>query len=126
MASCAIATCRNDQRNSSRVEGKSFHRFPKDKKVMKIWTSKCSRLDNVNVTTARICSDHFSESDFERDMMSELMGLNRPRKLKIDAVPSLNLPTARRSGPAALERKRRMETRDNHAKRIKLIGERVT
>jgi len=92
---------------------------------MKIWKVKCCRQDTVNVNEARICSDHFTESDFERDMMSELMGLNYPRKLKPEAVPSLYLPNARHPAPAALKRKQRMETKENHQQRRKLIGEQL-
>lgn len=58
-------------------------------------------------------------------MMLELMGLNLPRKLKPEAVPSLNLPKDQPTASAALKRKQRMQKKDNDEKKIKLIAEQV-
>lgn len=40
---------------------------------------------------ARICSSHFLEADFVRDMTNELMNLPLRKILKPDAIPTLNL-----------------------------------
>ena len=39
----------------------------------------------------KICEQHFSDSSYEKDYKSELLGLKPNKKLKVDAVPSLNL-----------------------------------
>jgi len=47
--------------------------------------SKCSYKN------FRICYTHFTDDDFEKDLQAELMGLERKPKLKLTAMPSLNL-----------------------------------
>ena len=42
-----------------------------------------------------MCSVHFTDSDFERDLRSELMGTKPVKKLKKGAIPTLNLPQNR-------------------------------
>lgn len=41
--------------------------------------------------SARICSSHFSEADFERDLVNELLHLPVRKILKGQAIPTLNL-----------------------------------
>lgn len=45
------------------VKGISFHRFPKVKKLNKLWKIKCRLVDNIPSTYA-ICSKHFLGSDY--------------------------------------------------------------
>ncbi|KAL1505181.1 hypothetical protein ABEB36_004803 [Hypothenemus hampei] len=48
-----------------------------------------------NSDNARICSGHFKNSSYERNLKYELLGKPVPkncRKLKLNAVPTLNLP----------------------------------
>jgi hypothetical protein len=81
---CAVAVCPSPQ-------DASFHRFPKNETLQKIWVIRCRRKDKINVATAKVCSRHFAEEDFERDLRSELLGC-KPRKiLKPNSVPSLLL-----------------------------------
>lgn len=49
-------------------------RFPKDRKIQKIWIQKCKRKDKFNPATSFICSEHFCAEDFFRDMKAELIG----------------------------------------------------
>ncbi|KAJ8872941.1 hypothetical protein PR048_026557 [Dryococelus australis] len=39
------------------------------------------RKDVFKVDTSRVCSIHFSENDYERDLQSELAGIKRKRTL---------------------------------------------
>ncbi|KAL1488777.1 hypothetical protein ABEB36_014576 [Hypothenemus hampei] len=64
-------------------------------RVLKVWIEKCQRTDFFNSDNARICSGHFKNSSYERNLKYELMGKPVPkncRKLKLNAVPTLNLP----------------------------------
>ena len=89
---CAVAGCDNWWRtDDSKVT--SYHRFPKDDFLRKVWLSRCCRKDVVNVNEARICSEHFDDDCFEIDFR-RAFGLSTKscRKLKPDAVPSKMLP----------------------------------
>ncbi|CAG7832988.1 unnamed protein product [Allacma fusca] len=94
---CAVAECVNSKTHKLRRGGNlMFHRFPQKSEISKLWLSKCKRKDSVNVVTARICSDHFSERDYDRDLRNELLNLPTRKILKCEAVPSIfdfrNLP----------------------------------
>lgn len=69
-----------------------YHRFPKNVSVQRSWISRCKREDNINVDSARICSDHFLADDYVRDLKNELLGLPVRKRLKPDAVPSQKIP----------------------------------
>lgn len=91
MTSCAIATCLNTYRNS-KERNVIFHRFPqKDLLLSKEWVQKCRRKDTINPKNARICSEHFTSSDYIDDMQNRLLGRPVRRKLKENAIPSKNL-----------------------------------
>lgn len=62
-----------------------------------MWVVKCKRADKINTEHARVCSIHFREEDFERDLKNELLGLPLRRILRKDAIPSINLPNQTRS-----------------------------
>lgn len=51
-----------------------------------------ARQDNFNLSTSTVCSLHFTNDDYVRDMHAELMNLSPTKVLKADAVPSVNLP----------------------------------
>jgi hypothetical protein len=38
------------------------------------WINRCKREDKLNPETSRICSKHFVETDYERDLQNELLG----------------------------------------------------
>ena len=42
-----------------------------------------------NLKYSRLCSKHFTEDCYERDLKSELLGIKKQVKLKRDAVPTL-------------------------------------
>jgi len=71
--------------------------FPRDLKWKEIWSLACQRSDKRPGIEIRgyICAKHFSEDQFERNLMFELtkrIGKTH-RGLKLDAVPDQNLPT---------------------------------
>ena len=92
MPDCAVALCGNYSR---KTKGKniSYHSFPQNADLRNIWITKCKRADTVNVRTARICSDHFSEEDYEDGSRAKFMNEACSKKLKENVFPHLNLPT---------------------------------
>ncbi|KAF2903773.1 hypothetical protein ILUMI_02400 [Ignelater luminosus] len=69
-----------------------YHRFPKNKSVRDIWLQKCGRGGKWNWESCFICSVHFRNDDYVRDLQAELLGIARRKLLNENAVPSLFLP----------------------------------
>ncbi|XP_046994485.1 uncharacterized protein LOC124606543 [Schistocerca americana] len=67
---CAVAECSNSGR---KTEGVIYHRFPKNVELQRKWIARCKREDKINVNNARVCSEHFCESDYKRDLQNELI-----------------------------------------------------
>ncbi|KAL1493939.1 hypothetical protein ABEB36_009619 [Hypothenemus hampei] len=91
---CAVIGCKSDSRVKCASEVIQFFRFPKDKTLNKVYKKKCQRSDTFETKDTRICSKHFTDEDYVRQMKYELLQVPCPkntRKLKADAVPSLNL-----------------------------------
>jgi len=80
---CAVAVC-----HSPKGEGISYHRFPKDPNLRQKWINACLRKDAFRPDFAQVCSQHFIDDDFDRDLRNELLGLPTKRKLKASAIPS--------------------------------------
>ncbi|XP_046981915.1 zinc finger protein 271-like isoform X1 [Schistocerca americana] len=93
MVCCAIAGCTNHSRQVNKL-GIKFHIFPKKSETKQKWINACKRADKFSVENARVCSIHFTDSDYERDLKSELLNIPSKCKLKTDAVPTLNLPSS--------------------------------
>lgn len=75
-------------------------RFPKDNELCKKWVLKCRRGDLFNPKTSFVCSVHFREDDFIRDLKAELLGYTpKSRLLKPVAIPTLHLPKDHASLP---------------------------
>ena len=110
---CAVAECENSEA-VKKLRGKTliYHRFPKDPNTFKSWVSKCKRGDKrlPDFSKARICCDHFTEDDYDRDLKSELLGIPAKRRLKACAIPSI-FP-ARNLDLSAPDRQIRQEKRD--------------
>lgn len=93
MSCCAVATCKNNYKNTKANEHKVvYHRFPKDSETSNLWLLKCKRGDKVNCKYAYVCSDQFFPDDYIDDMKNRLLGLPQKLILKPSAIPSLNLP----------------------------------
>lgn len=42
-----------------------------------------------------MCSEHFNDNDYERDLYTELLKINRKNRLKNYAFPDLNMPVGK-------------------------------
>ena len=81
---CSVAICPSPK-------DAIYHAFPSDLIIQKQWIHLCKREGFVNAKTAKVCSCHFNEEDYERDLKCELLGLPPKKRLKSTAVPSLKL-----------------------------------
>lgn len=90
MPVCAVANCNNTHR---KTKGGSirYHRFPGDPKTRALWIRACGGHVQ-NCATARVCSWHFRDDDYERDVQHEILGLPTRFRLKKGAIPERNLP----------------------------------
>ncbi|XP_050064721.1 THAP domain-containing protein 2-like [Aphis gossypii] len=93
---CAVATCINyagKVKRDGNTNNISFYRFPKDPELQNKWALKCRRGDSMNPCLSYMCSEHFSDDAYVRDLKAELLAYT-PKfcKLKPDALPTLNLP----------------------------------
>ena len=68
----------------------SFHRLPiNDSTTLQKWLNNMKLKKRPNLKYSRLCSKHFTEDCYERDLKSELLGIKKQVKLKRDAVPTL-------------------------------------
>jgi hypothetical protein len=81
---CVVAVCPSPK-------DASYHRFPANDTVQKLWLKACKRKDFVNTKNGFVCSYHFAPEDFERDLQNEL--LNRPLRsiLKKGIISSIKM-----------------------------------
>ncbi|XP_060519089.1 THAP domain-containing protein 1-like [Cylas formicarius] len=93
---CAVYGCNNSYHKKKRSgEDLVFHRFPKGigmETVRKVWITCCNRDKIYNINSSYICSVHFTEDDYERDLKNELLGLPVRKILKKTAVPTCYSP----------------------------------
>ena len=97
MPTCAIAGCSSSNRykRSDSTTSISFHCFPSEPQLRKIWITRCRRKNFSVVTNQRICSRHFSDESYLPDCrLKEQFGLSVKKRLKSDALPTLCLPSA--------------------------------
>jgi len=82
--------CHNREGDTKIRKTLQFHRLPLKKPLLlKKWLGKL-KLKYPSITkSSRICSDHFSPECYIRDLQSELLGLDRSKKLKDNAVPTI-------------------------------------
>lgn len=78
---CVVPGCKNN----ALIPGLSFHSFPKDLKLKKIWEMKIKRAKKCKPITQhmKVCSDHFSKSDYKCTFY------DKRKYLEKDAVPSI-------------------------------------
>lgn len=92
---CAVAFCNNSLVKTRELNDRPkiiYHSFPKDPNQCKKWAHFCRRADkSFNPLTAVICSEHFANEDYERDLKAELLKITPKRVLKPNVVPS-NFP----------------------------------
>lgn len=123
MVLCAAFGCNS----LSGREKVNFFRFPKDKKLRKVWCNKIGRANSASKykvyspnKNSRLCSLHFEEDQFTHSAsFLETIGFKATfrRTLKTDAVPTIFSVTAgkrleiqqkrRHSSEVLLEKKRK-------------------
>ena len=93
MPHCAAYGCSN---STAKDPDLYFMRFPDDRELCRQWLHNTGRGGAWKPTKhSRLCSEHFEESCFERDLYAELMESDarclrrRAKRLKADAVPTL-------------------------------------
>ncbi|KAG8222102.1 hypothetical protein J437_LFUL000865, partial [Ladona fulva] len=89
---CSVAVCSNSFYKTKGLEGSSsisYFRFPSDSRLRKIWIEACKRKDDWNPNNAFICSIHFTEDDFERNLMVEMNFARKKRTLKPGRISTL-------------------------------------
>lgn len=87
-------------------------------KLQKQWILKCKRADNWNPSTSFICSTHFKDDEFIRELQAQLLGYApKGRRLKPETIPSLNLPghciQRDKVSTSATNRNKRMEAKSS-------------
>lgn len=60
-----------------------FHAFPKNLELRKKWIKFCNLKPSDDESKFQVCSDHFSESDYEEDLKAKLLSNTVKRKLKV-------------------------------------------
>lgn len=82
---CAVALCKSTTHNRITLKNDDayliFHSFPKahdlvSSTMRREWINRCKRRNKLNPTTSAICSLHFTQNDYERDLQNELLGNN--------------------------------------------------
>lgn len=75
-----------------------YHRFPQIPEVRSRWVRACGRVPLANgdipfnIQTARICSLHFTNDSYEKDMQHLVLGLPVRSRLRRGAVPTIGVP----------------------------------
>ncbi|XP_060859558.1 THAP domain-containing protein 1-like [Metopolophium dirhodum] len=131
-SSCAVATCKH-YASKTKEQGFdiSFHRFPiKNVEIYNMWVHKCRRGDKWNPKTSLVCSKHFTQDSFVRDLNAELLGYTpKVRLLKPDAVPTLYLPPDHSqsvTSSSAINRNKRIEAKSMKQVHDELILSSIT
>ncbi|KXJ29340.1 uncharacterized protein LOC110249334 [Exaiptasia diaphana] len=98
--------CVRDCNNNSTVTGLSFHKFPDDPSLAKIWTIKIKRnhpKDSFKVGEhTKVCSEHFLETDF-------INSFSTKRRLQAEAIPSVFAWSKQVVARPFIKKKRRLE-----------------
>ena len=90
MVHCLAINCTNSHRKGKPLpKGIRIHNIPKDPGLRKRWNTAIKRKDPPITNKSGVCSEHFVESDYERDLKAELMGTPNRMRLISDAVPSV-------------------------------------
>ncbi|KAM0730419.1 THAP domain-containing protein 2 [Formica fusca] len=96
MQTCCVKGCKSRSDQQIKYKSIRFFSFPKNEKYRKIWL-ETSRVNNINMKHARICSIHFQASCYQSSWQAPLLGFSPKtrRKLRLDAIPTefLNIST---------------------------------
>ncbi|KAI5702920.1 hypothetical protein M8J75_005585 [Diaphorina citri] len=81
MVFCSAYGCSNSSAKGKNP-GVTFHKFPLDPERRALWVHAVRRKDWSPSHTARLCSDHFKEEDFDRTSRERV-------RLREETVPSV-------------------------------------
>ncbi|XP_030581228.1 THAP domain-containing protein 2-like [Archocentrus centrarchus] len=85
---CAAVGCAHQRNASTKQQGITFHRFPKDKVKRQLWKVALRRRDFSPSERSVVCSCHFQAEDFDRTgqttriregAIPSVFGFTRPR-----------------------------------------------
>nr|XP_014346373.1 PREDICTED: THAP domain-containing protein 10-like isoform X2 [Latimeria chalumnae] len=110
MPYCSAVGCKNGEGS-----GRSFFRFPKDKKMRKMWLAGVKKASSQGKREnwspkkySVLCSDHFSRSAFVTDPeIFKSLGLKRNLRLRPDAVPTIFTTDAPHAKSDATQKRRK-------------------
>ena len=78
MPGCAVPPCGYHTNRAGRGQNVILHRLPDDTTLADVWWQIIRRLASKDsVRDKRVCSLHFKEEDYERDMKWELLNPGR-------------------------------------------------
>lgn len=117
MPHCYVYGCFNNNRSVKKVKKVKFYRFPKNEYLRQKWMDACER-DYINLSTATVCSEHFAEDCFFKNLKHTLLNYCpvNTRNIKDDAVPTVNLPEP---GLMAEYKKRKADKKEIKTKKRK-------
>lgn len=87
MVYCTAVGCNNNQLSNT-----SFHKYPKDLELRRIWLEKAGRTGSSWKPSANsvLCGEHFERDCFYADIgVSDTQSRLNKRQLKPDAVPTI-------------------------------------
>ncbi|XP_066259681.1 uncharacterized protein [Euwallacea similis] len=91
---CSVMGCES-KANVARKMGYilRFFSFPKNPSLRHQWLRLCYRPKNLETDrgSKKVCSKHFHTDQFEDEIEARIKGI-LPKRLKKDAIPTLNLP----------------------------------
>lgn len=91
---CAVYGCNNSNQCKNVDKTIIYHTFPKDSTLKKKWVFLCRRKDKLNENTARICSNHFDQNDYQEDnLLAQYSIVKKLKILKKGTVPTKLLPS---------------------------------
>lgn len=99
MPVCAVPTCATTHITTD----KTLYRFPKDINYARIWVRCCMKKEYFNTKTAYICSLHFADEAYQRDINHDMLGYSSKKNLRKDAIPTLQLPSLRMFRKSTME-----------------------
>ncbi|XP_018366187.1 PREDICTED: THAP domain-containing protein 1-like [Trachymyrmex cornetzi] len=96
---CNVNGCGNYLAKTKKIGGKiKYFSFPKDPVLSNKWHQACGKK-NIS-KYSRICSKHFSDACFTKNLQQQLLGYSpsKTRKLRPDTIPTLHLRTVSNEG----------------------------
>lgn len=96
MVQCCVYKCTNKTDQHNKPEELSFHYFPKNTRLKKLWCNSIGRADFKPTIHSVVCSVHFKNTDriknLRYDMLKDQYKIRQPMyHLKKDSVPCLKM-----------------------------------